>query len=78
MTDQTTRKSPEAMTIAELQAEISRLQMVLHYKVCGDPRHYVSVGHGGAKTGCMCPPGAEAGCKGGFCPRRGFGDMRAT
>lgn len=24
-------------------------------------------------AGCMCPPGAERGCSGVFCPRRGGG-----
>ncbi len=34
---QTTAKSPYDMTAAELQAEIGRLQAILHRKVCGDP-----------------------------------------
>ena len=38
-------KSPYEMTIAELQAEIGRLQMILHHKVCGDPREVVSFGY---------------------------------
>ena len=35
---QTAKKSPEQMTIAELHAEIGRLQMILHWKVLGNPR----------------------------------------
>lgn len=26
-----------------------------------------------APSGCVCPPGSEATCKGGLCPRRGIG-----
>lgn len=37
------RKTPEEMTVAELQAEIGMLQMVLHRKVLGDPRESVTV-----------------------------------
>lgn len=36
-------KSPVDMTVAELQAEIAPLQMLLHFKVAGDPRVGVSV-----------------------------------
>ena len=28
--------------------------------------------------GCICPPGAEARCKGFMCPRRGATDFRAV
>ena len=56
---ETIRKSPESMTVAELQAEIGRLQAILHYKVCGDPRHFVSVGAGGVLRGCVCPAGTD-------------------
>jgi hypothetical protein len=33
-----TTKSAHDMTVAELQAEIGRLQSILHWKVAGDPR----------------------------------------
>ncbi len=40
------RRTPEEMTVAELQAEIAMLQMVLHRKVLGDPRVGVSAREG--------------------------------
>ena len=40
---ETTAKSPYDMTAAELQAEIGRLQAILHRKVCGDPRGHTSL-----------------------------------
>jgi hypothetical protein len=39
-----TTKSPEQMTIAELQAEIGRLNLILHRKVLGDPLVAVTSG----------------------------------
>lgn len=75
---ETIRKSPESMTVAELQAEIGRLQAILHYKVCGDPRHFVSVGAGGVLRGCVCPAGTEKSCQGLNCPRRSYGELRAS
>jgi len=38
-----TKTTPENMTIAELQAEIGRLQQILHWKVCGDPRTAIAI-----------------------------------
>lgn len=43
MTHQTSEaKSPHDMTVHELQAEIGRLQRILHFRVLGDPRVGVS------------------------------------
>ena len=60
------------------EAEIGRLQAILHYKVCGDPRHFVSVGAGGVLRGCVCPAGTEKSCQGLNCPRRSYGELRAS
>lgn len=72
-------KSPYDMTIAELQTEISRLQAALYIKIAGEPwRHVTGFSRTQNQTGCICPAGAEVNCQGLNCPRRFYGDLKAS